>query len=128
MVEFLRMKATLILMALLVAGVRADEDEIESSQQELADFCGGVLGKSAVITGRNTAVTSDGEFVSYNGRGFATSNGYYGKNGSQVFGNGKLVVRSGNLFYGSSSSWKNGNSYYDGDKSSWITKSNELDD
>lgn len=115
-------------MALLVAGVYGEEDEIESSQQELADFCGGVLGKSAVITGRNTAVTSDGEFVSYNGRGFATSNGYYGKNGSQVFGNGKLVVRSKNLFYGSSSSCRNGNSYYDGDKSSWITKSSELDD
>ena len=122
------MKATLILMALLVAGVRAEEDGDESSQQELADFCGAVLGKSAIITGRNTAVTSDGEFVSYNGRGFATSSGYYGKNGGQIFGNGKLVVRSKNLFYGSSSSWRNGNSYYDGDKSSWITKSNELDD
>lgn len=115
-------------MALLVAGVRADEDGDESSQQELADFCGAVLGKSAIITGRNTAVTSDGEFVSYNGRGFATSSGYYGKNRNQIFGNGKLVVRSKNLFYGSSSSWRNGNSYYDGDKSSWITKSNELDD
>lgn len=123
------MKATLILMALLVAGVRAeDEDGDESSQQELADFCGAVLGKSAIITGRNTAVTSDGEFVSYNGRGFATSSGYYGKNRNQIFGNGKLVVRSKNLFYGSSSSWRNGNSYYDGDKSSWIIKSNELDD
>ena len=122
------MKATLILMALLVAGVYGEEDEIENSQQELADFCGGVLGKSAVITSRNTAVTSDGEFVSYNGRGFATSDGYYGKNGSQVFGNGKLVVRSKNLFYGSSSSWRNGNYYYDGNKGSWITKSSELDD
>ena len=91
--EFLRMKATLILMALLVAGVHGEEDN-ESSQRELADFCGGVLGKSAVITGRNTAVTSDGEFVSYNGRGFATSNGYYGKNGSQVFGN-KLAIVTG---------------------------------
>jgi len=128
MVEFLRMKATLILMALLVAGVRADDEDIESSEQKLADFCGTVLGKSAVITGRNTAVTSDGKFIYYNGKGFATSDGYYGQNRNQTFGNGKLVVKSRNLFYGSSSSWRNGNSYYDGNKSSWITKSNELDD
>lgn len=122
------MKSTLFLMAFLVVPVMADDDCDETSQQELADFCGGVLGKSAVITGRRTAVTSDGKFILYNGHGFATSDNYYGKNGNQVFGKGKLVIRSRNLFYGSSSSWRNGNFYYDGESGSWITKHNELDD
>jgi len=114
------MKAVIMIAvtAMLMASVMG-EDEDEGVG--IGDFAGGVLGKSAIITGRNTAVTSDGKFICSNGRGFATSDGYYGSNGNQVFGNGKLVVKSKSFFYGSSSSWKNGNSYYDGKKGSWIT-------
>ena len=112
------------LTAMLMASVMADdEDEIG-----IGDFAGGVLGKSAIITGKNTAVTSDGKFIYSNGRGFATSGGYYGANGKQVFGNGKLVVKSGSFFYGSSFSWKNANSYFDGTKGSWVTGKPKISD
>jgi hypothetical protein len=124
MLEFLHMKAILFLMAVLVAPVMGED---EDSEEIVADFAGGVLGKSAVITGKNTAVTSDGKFISFNGKGFATSDGYYGMNRNQVWGNGKLVVKSKNLFYGTSSSWKNGNSYTSDGKSQWITKKKSLD-
>lgn len=118
------MKKILLAMAVLVApAMGEDEDEIG-----IGDFAGGVLGKSAIITGRNTAVTSDGKFICSNGRGFATSGGYYGANGKQVFGNGKLVVKSGSFFYGSSSCWKNGNSYFDGTKDSWVTGRQRISD
>jgi hypothetical protein len=112
------------LTAMLMASVMAEEDD----EVSIGDFAGGVLGKSAIITGRNTAVTSDGKFICSNGRGFATSGGYYGANGKQVFGNGKLVVKSGSFFYGSSSSWKNGNYYFDGKKGSWITSKPKIVD
>ena len=117
------MKATLIAMAVLVAPVMGEDD----SEEIVADFAGGVLGKSAIITGKSTAVTSDGKFISFNGKGFATSDGYYGMNKNQVWGNEKLVVKSKNLFYGTSSSWKNGNSYTSNGKSQWIVKKKSLD-
>jgi hypothetical protein len=114
---------TITLMAMLVASGWADDEDVS-----IGDFAGGVLGKSAIITGRNTAVTSDGKFICSNGRGFATSCGYYGANGNQVFGNGKLLVKSGSFFYGSSYSWKNGNSYFDGTNGSWVTGKQKISD
>ena len=114
---------TIIILLMMVAGVWADdEDEID-----IGDFAGAVLNKSAIVTGKNTAVTSDGKFISYNGKGFATSDGYYGVNKNQVFGTGKLIVKSKNLFYGSSSSWKNGNSY-SGGSNVWITRKPKMVD
>lgn len=114
---------TIIILLMMVAGVWADdEDEID-----IGDFAGAVLNKSAIVTGKNTAVTSDGKFISYNGKGFATSDGYYGVNKNQVFGTGKLIVKSKNLFYGSSSSWKNGNSY-SGGNNVWITRKPKMVD
>ena len=114
---------TIIILLMMVAGVWADdEDEID-----IGDFAGAVLNKSAIVTGKNTAVTSDGKFISYNGKGFATSDGYYGVNKNQVFGTGKLIVKSKNLFYGSSSSWKNGNSY-SGGNNVWITRKPKIVD
>lgn len=116
------MKATIILMALLVAGVRADDN-----RARVANFCGAVLGKSAIITGRNTAVTEDGEFVSFNGKGFATTSGYYGVSGNQTFGGDALVVKSRNLYYGSQNVWQNGNSYdVESGDSAWITTSPDV--
>ena len=85
---------------------------------------GGVLGKSGIVTGRNTGVTSDGVWVSYNGRGFATSQGDYGSSGNQTWGQDGLVVKSGQRFYGTRWAWKNGNSYTDEEgESVWITTS-----
>ena len=96
----------------------------EDSRKKVADFMGGVLGKSGIVTGRNTGVTSDGVWVSYNGRGFATSQGYYGSSGNQTWGQDGLVVKSGQRFYGTRSAWKNGSSYTDEEgESVWITTS-----
>ena len=96
----------------------------EDSRKKVADFMGGVLGKSGIVTGRNTGVTSDGVWVSYNGRGFATSQGYYGSSGNQTWGQDGLVVKSGQRFYGARSAWKNGSSYTDEEgESVWITTS-----
>jgi hypothetical protein len=114
---------TIIILLMMVAGVWADDED----EFDVGDFAGAVLNKSAIVTGKNTAVTSDGKFISYNGKGFATSDGYYGVNKNQVFGTGKLIVKSKNLFYGSSSSWKNGNSY-SGGNNVWITRKPKMVD
>jgi len=118
----MKIKTGLVVLALaassLVAGDNAEED---NGKQRMANFIGGVLGKGGIVTGRNTAVTSDGEFVSYNGQGFATSRGYYGTSGNQTWGKDGLVVKSGSLFYGANTAWKNGNSYTSEDgESSWV--------
>ena len=114
---------TIIILLMMVVGVWADDED----EFDVGDFAGAVLNKSAIVTGKNTAVTSDGKFISYNGKGFATSDGYYGVNKNQVFGTGKLIVKSKNLFYGSSSSWKNGNSY-SGGNNVWITRKPKMVD
>jgi hypothetical protein len=114
---------TIIILLMMVAGVWADDED----EFDVGDFAGAVLNKSAIVTGKNTAVTSDGKFISYNGKGFATSDGYYGVNKNQVFGTGKLIVKSKNLFYGSSLSWKNGNSY-SGGNNVWITRKPKMVD
>jgi len=112
----------LVLAMLAIPAMAEDEDDAEeSSQRKVANFIGAVLGKSGVVTGRNTGITSDGEFVSYNGQGFATSRGYYGANRNQTWGNDGLVVKSDNLYYGAKTSWQNGNSYTGEDgESSWV--------
>ena len=119
------MKAILIAMAVLVAPVMGEEiNERKAGEARMASFCGGVLGKSAIITGKNTAVTEDGEFVSFNGKGFAATSGYYGTSGNQTFGGDTLVVKSRNVYYGSTDAWKNGNSYdVESGDSAWITTS-----
>jgi len=118
---------TLLMTVLLVGSVGwAGDEESGDHRRKVADFMGGVLGKSGIVTGRNTGVTSDGVWVSYNGRGFATSQGYYGSSGKQTWGRDGLVVKSGQRFYGARSAWKNGNSYTGEDgESVWITTSGE---
>ena len=118
----MKIKTLVALLALSCAVVVGEEeDEEDNGKQRMANFIGGVLGKGGIVTGRNTAVTSDGEFVSYNGQGFATSRGYYGTSGNQTWGKDGLVVKSGSLFYGANTAWKNGNSYTSEDgESSWV--------
>ena len=118
----MKIKTLVALLALsCVVALADEEDEEDNGKQRMANFIGGVLGKGGVVTGRNTAVTWDGELVSYNGQGFATSRGYYGTSGNQTWGENGLVVKSGNLFYGAKSAWKNGNSYTSEDgESSWV--------
>jgi len=120
------MKRILIAMAVLVAPVMGEDEDCDG---DVDNFAGAVLNKSAIVTGRRTAVTSDGKFISFNGRGYATPDGYYGINGNQTFGAGKLIIRSKSLFYGTSATWKNGNSYTDNtSKSSWVTRSPDDND
>ena len=121
--RFRLMKTAVWVWAGMMVGLPAGS-VAEDSRKKVADFMGGVLGKSGIVTGRNTGVTSDGVWVSYNGRGFATSQGYYGSSGNQTWGQDGLVVKSGQRFYGARSAWKNGNSYTDEEgESVWITTS-----
>lgn len=101
------MKATLILMALLVAGARADEDDGD-------DFVGGVykrpgtyakaivswVGANGVITKvGNTYLTPDGAYVK-------CGNTYLSPDGENT------VVRSGSAFLSSSGArFRTGNTY-----------------
>ena len=126
----MKTKTFVLVLAVVAMPVFAeDEDDAEeSSQRKVANFIGAVLGKSGAVTGRNTGITSDGEFVSYNGQGFATSRGYYGANRNQTWGSDGLIVKSSSLYYGSKTTWQNGNSYTGEDnESSWVVVSQNPD-
>ena len=101
------MKATLILMALLVAGVHGEED-VDS-----ADFAGAVMNKNAFASGRGCVITGDGEMAYVNSRGsIISSRGFYYKSGNSYVGpDGTYVSRSGNYFYGTTSTIKAGGAY-----------------
>lgn len=102
------MKATLILMALLVAGVRADDEE-----DNAADFAGAVMNKNAFASGRGCVITGDGEMAYANRRGsIISSRGFYYKSGNSYIGPDETYVsRSGNYFYGTTSIIKAGSAY-----------------
>lgn len=101
------MKATLILMAMLVAGVHGEED-VDS-----ADFAGAVMNKNAFASGRGCVITGDGEMAYVNSRGsIISSRGFYYKSGNSYVGpDGTYVSRSGNYFYGTTSTIKAGGAY-----------------
>jgi len=90
--EFLRMKATLILMALLVAGVHG---------QDLDEFVGTTYpsGNAVFIGGRGVAITRGG-LVVQNGPLFITPRGLYSSCGNMYYGNGNLTVVDGSFSYG----------------------------
>ena len=96
MVEFLRMKATLILMALLVAGVRAEEG--------LGEFIGGVYDKGGFYAdcGGGIAVGPEGSIIKC-GDTYLTPHGVYVNAGGTYLGpRGSVAVKVGQDFVGTS--------------------------
>ena len=92
MMEFLRMKATLILMALLVAGVYG---------QDLNEFAGTTYpsGNAVFSGGRGVAITQNG-LVVQSGFLFITPRGLYASCGNMYYGNGNLTVVDRGFSYG----------------------------
>ena len=93
MVEFLRMKATLFLMALLVAGVHGQNEDA---------VLGVIIGKSGFQCGNNSAIGADGVAVYGDGRGnYITSRGFAYKSGTDyVASSATYVTQSNGWFYG----------------------------
>ena len=86
------MKATLILMALLVAGVHG---------QDLNEFVGTTYpsGNAVFSGGRGVAITQNGLVVK-SGSLFITPNGLYASCGNMYYGNGNLTVVDKSFSYG----------------------------
>jgi len=91
MLEFLHMKATLFLMAVLVAPVMGED---------LDEFVGTTYpsGNAVFSGGRGVAITRNG-LVVQNGPLFITPRGLYGSCGNMYYGNGKLTVIDGDFSY-----------------------------
>ena len=119
MMEFLRMKATLILMALLVAGVRADDldDYVAAAYNGKGDFVRSgntyigshdiiVKSGNAYISSRGTAVRSGNVFITEenktvvkSGNAFIGDNDIIIKSGDTYNGNSGTTVKAGNYMY-----------------------------
>lgn len=86
------MKATLFLMALLVAGVHGED---------LNEFAGTTYtsGNSVFSGGRGVLITQRGLIVQ-NGPLFITPRGLYGSCGNLYYGNGNLTAIDGPISYG----------------------------
>jgi hypothetical protein len=86
------MKATLFLMAMLVASAMADD---------LDEFVGTTYpsGNAVFSGGRGVAITRNGLVVK-NGPLFITPKGLYGSCGNMYYGNGNLTVVDGSFSYG----------------------------
>ena len=91
MLEFLRMKATLFLMAVLVApGMGEDLDEFVGTTYP--------SGNAVFSGGKGVAITRNG-LVVQNGDLFITPKGLYAKCGNMYYGNGKLTIVDGDYSY-----------------------------
>lgn len=105
MLEFLRMKATLFLMAVLVAPVWA---------QDLNEFVGTTYpsGNAVFSGGRGVAITQNG-LVVRSGPLFLTTTGLYASCGNLYYGNGNLTVVDRDISYGTAGNMrvKDGNYY-----------------
>ena len=111
MVEFLRMKATLILMALLVAGVRAEEDEIDD-KKELERFIGGAYqGRGTWVMTSGDNALSDRGCIRKVGDNYFTPDGYYRKIGNTYVKDGSAIVTTGKTFLGDGAVVSTGNTY-----------------
>ena len=102
--QFLRMKATLILVtALLMAGVRAD------------DFAGGAYnsGYAVFSGGKGLAITSNGLIVD-DGILKLTPSGCYSSCGNVYYGADEIVTKTGYLYYGSEGAKVQVGNYYSG--------------
>ena len=111
---------SLILMALLVAGVKAEEidgdwswvEKRKASEARMSDFVGGVMGDSGATLGNNCATSNNGKLVYFDGKGFYGTYGYYGHDRALTWGSKGLVAKSGDLYYGSSLSFQNTTAYF----------------
>jgi hypothetical protein len=106
MLEFLHMKATLFLMAVLVAPVMG-EDEAE-------DFVGAVIKRNGFSSGRGCVISENGgmAYSSSSGRSIISTDGFYYKSGKSFVGkDGAFISKSGNFFYGTSAILRDGSAY-----------------
>ena len=89
------MKATLILMALLAAGVRAEEASIE-------DFVGGAYpsGKFAVVLDKDTAIVAGEGLILKDRNVFITPRGAYGSDRDVYYGRTGITSQDRDVFYG----------------------------
>jgi len=89
MLEFLHMKATLFLMAVLVAPVMGED--------EMDDFMGGVYDKPGIYAKTSNVAIGDG-IVIRSGDTFFTDEGICRKAGSFYFNEKDIVLSTGNSF------------------------------
>ena len=82
------------------------------SEKATAEFTGSMIGGNGVTLSRNTAITADGQYVSFDGKGFATTGKYYGHSKDQNWGNAKYIVKSGSIYYGSSLLWQTQGAFF----------------
>ena len=102
------MKSILFLMAVLVAPVWAGDDE------DSEDFAGAVIKKNGFSSGRGCVISEDGGMVysSSSGRSIISTDGFYYKSGKSFVGkDGTFISKSGNFFYGTSTTIKAGSAY-----------------
>jgi len=117
--EFLRMKATLILMALLVAGVRADDfdDYVAAAYGGKGDFVrvgNTYVGSHDIITKAGSAYVSSRGIATKAGSTYISEdNETVVKAGSAFVSNKDIIVNVGNTYNGSGgTSVKAGNYMY----------------
>jgi len=117
MLEFLRMKAILFLMAVLVAPVMG---------QDLNEFVGTTYpsGNAVFSGGRGVAITQNGLVVK-SGPLFLTTTGLYASCGNMYYGNGKLTVVDGDFSYGTAGNMRvrDGNYYAGNNGQTYIYES-----
>lgn len=100
----------------LLAQTKAKTDALYESRRQsekaTAEFTGSVVGGNGVTLSRNTAITADGQYVSFDGKGFATTGKYYGHTKDQNWGNAEYIVKSGSIYYGSSLLWQTQGAFF----------------
>jgi len=116
MLEFLRMKAILIAMAVLVAPVMG-EDEDNNERAELAKFIGGAYkGRGTwVMTSGNNAL-SDRGCIRKVGNNYFTPEGFYRKVGNTYLKDGEAIVTTGKTFLGDGAVVSTGRTYLGDDR------------
>jgi hypothetical protein len=100
------------LLAETKAKTEALYESRRKSEEITANFTGSMVGGNGATLSRNTAITGDGQYVSFDGRGFATTGKYYGHSRNQNWGNAEYVVRSGSIYYGSSLVWQTQGAFF----------------
>lgn len=100
------------LLAQTKAKTEALYESRRQSEKATAEFTGSMIGGNGVTLSSNTAITADGQYVSFDGKGFATTGKYYGHSKDQNWGNAKYIVKSGSIYYGSSLLWQTQGAFF----------------